>query len=153
MFALVMRGLAVLIGPTVVMPTGCLGSWGYGGLPLCGGSKKGLWRGPGLSWAWRVRQRMPGARMQWAQMEDGAAQHSGGRLPTHSLCSPRKEWNKAVSNSENRQVHYLLLNDATNFTGLFGVEMENAWRLNEYLKASKLKLFKLINHSSQHQLL
>lgn len=50
----------------------------------------------------------------------------------------QKRVEQAVSNSENRQVHYLSLNDATNFTGLFGVEMENAWRLNEYLKAPKI---------------
>lgn len=67
---------------------------------------------------------------------------------------PRTDWTDyATFKGEKMQVDCLWLNGTTKFTGLFGVGMGNTGGSNEYLKAPKLKISKLINHSSQHQLL
>lgn len=51
---------------------------------------------------------------------------SGPSLHPSPLFS-QKRVDRARSNSENGQVHCLLLSNATGFTGLVGIEMENAW--------------------------
>lgn len=75
------------------------------------------------------RRRTPGTGMQPTQMEDGEAPRSVGHHSTRpSPLFSQKTVDRARSNSENGQVHCLLLSNATGFTGLVGIEIENAWR-------------------------
>lgn len=82
-----------------------------------------------------------------------ADRHSVSCHPTTSIFPEKSALYHIQYGKKNAGGLFIWLDDSTNFTGLFGVGMENTGRWNEHLKARKLKISKLINHSSQQQLL
>lgn len=145
MFARVVRHLSrktiswpYCTGPTAGRQTGCSHPWVDGERERTTG---------GLGWAWKGTRGMPrrGTRPT----------PSGGWRQWHALSCllSQNRVDCTTFKGEKMQVDCSWLHDSTNFTGLFGVGMENTGGSNEYLKVPTLKISKIINHSSQHQLL